>query len=180
MDLVRSVRLADCFATNSGRREPDDRPDALHEAGSEFFWPLIPGASATTIAWSTLSFSASKRIGENRCSASSRSIRSPPGSDWLDFSSRSRSSAVAQSGRGSSGRRATKRSMFRGIDTDSQMGSNESIADSLDRVRVDEWRRATGRKPTVIVGLVRNRSSDHIKRGSGLPIELRVSPPFSR
>lgn len=70
--------------------------------------------------------------------------------------------------------------MFRGNDTDSQMGSNESIADSLDRVRVDEWRRATGRKPTVIVGLVRNRSSDHIKRGSGLPIELRVSPPFSR
>lgn len=61
MNLVRSVRLADCFATNSGRREPDDRPDALHEAGSEFFWPLISGASATTIAWSTLSFSASNK-----------------------------------------------------------------------------------------------------------------------
>ncbi len=38
--------------------------------------------------------------------------------------------------------------MFRDNDTDSQMGSDESIADSLDRVRVDEWRRATGRKPT--------------------------------
>lgn len=47
-------------------------------------------------------------------------------------------------------------------DTDSQMVSSEMIADSLDRVWIDEWRGATGQKPTVIVGSVQNRSSEHI------------------
>jgi uncharacterized protein (TIGR02722 family) len=47
-------------------------------------------------------------------------------------------------------------------DTDSQMVSSEMIADSLSRVWVDEWRGATGVKPTVIVGAVRNQSSEHI------------------
>lgn len=47
-------------------------------------------------------------------------------------------------------------------DTDSQMVSSEMIADSLSRVWIDEWRGATGGKPTVIVGAVRNQSSEHI------------------
>jgi len=47
-------------------------------------------------------------------------------------------------------------------DTDSQMVSTEMIADSLSRVWIDEWRGATGGKPTVIVGAVRNQSSEHI------------------
>ena len=47
-------------------------------------------------------------------------------------------------------------------DTDSQMVSTEMIADSLSRVWIDEWRGANGGKPTVIVGSVRNRSSEHI------------------
>lgn len=47
-------------------------------------------------------------------------------------------------------------------DTDSREVSEEMIADSLGRVWIDEWRGATGEKPTVIVGAVRNRSSEHI------------------
>jgi hypothetical protein len=47
-------------------------------------------------------------------------------------------------------------------DTDSQMVSSEMIADALSRVWIDEWRGASGGKPTVIVGLVRNQSSEHI------------------
>ena len=47
-------------------------------------------------------------------------------------------------------------------DSDSQMVSSEMIADSLSRVWIDEWRGATGAKPTVIVGSVRNKSSEHI------------------
>ena len=47
-------------------------------------------------------------------------------------------------------------------DTDSQMVSAEMIDDSLNRVWIDDWRGATGQKPTVIVGAVRNRSSEHI------------------
>ena len=47
-------------------------------------------------------------------------------------------------------------------DTDNQMVSSEMIADSLSRVWIDEWRGATGGKPTVIVGAVRNQSSEHI------------------
>ena len=47
-------------------------------------------------------------------------------------------------------------------DTDSREVSEEMIADSLSRVWIDEWRGATGGKPTVIVGSVGNRSSEHI------------------
>ena len=47
-------------------------------------------------------------------------------------------------------------------DTDSQMVSSEMIADALSRVWIDEWKGANGGKPTVIVGLVRNQSSEHI------------------
>ena len=47
-------------------------------------------------------------------------------------------------------------------DVDSQQVSEEMIADSLSRVWIDEWRGATGEKPSVIVGAVRNRSSEHI------------------
>ena len=47
-------------------------------------------------------------------------------------------------------------------DTDSQMVSSEMVNDSLGRVWIDDWRGATGDKPTVIVGAVRNRSSEHI------------------
>ncbi|MEE8165194.1 MAG: penicillin-binding protein activator LpoB [Myxococcota bacterium] len=47
-------------------------------------------------------------------------------------------------------------------DTDSRMVSEEMIGDSLKRAWIDDWRGATGEKPTVIVGSVRNRSSEHI------------------
>jgi uncharacterized protein (TIGR02722 family) len=47
-------------------------------------------------------------------------------------------------------------------DTDSRLVSEEMVADSLGRVWIDDWRGATGAKPTVIVGAVRNRSSEHI------------------
>ncbi len=47
-------------------------------------------------------------------------------------------------------------------DTDSQMVSQEMIDDSLGRIWIEEWRGATGKRPTVIVGSVRNQSSEHI------------------
>ena len=47
-------------------------------------------------------------------------------------------------------------------DTDSQLVSDEMIADSLSRVWIDDFRGATGKRPTVIVGSVRNQSSEHI------------------
>lgn len=47
-------------------------------------------------------------------------------------------------------------------DTDSRLVSEEMVADSLDRAWIDEWQRAAGDRPTVIVGAVRNRSSEHI------------------
>lgn len=47
-------------------------------------------------------------------------------------------------------------------DTDSRLVSEEMIGDSLSRVWIDEFRGAKGKKPTVIVGAVRNRSSEHI------------------
>jgi uncharacterized protein (TIGR02722 family) len=47
-------------------------------------------------------------------------------------------------------------------DTDSQMVSEEMIADSLSRVWIDDWRGASGEKPSVIVGSIRNQSSEHI------------------
>ena len=47
-------------------------------------------------------------------------------------------------------------------DTDSRLVSEEMVNDSLSRVWIDEFRGATGKKPTVIVGAVRNQSSEHI------------------
>ena len=47
-------------------------------------------------------------------------------------------------------------------DTDSRLVSEEMVADSLGRVWIDDWRGANGDRPTVIVGAVRNRSSEHI------------------
>ena len=47
-------------------------------------------------------------------------------------------------------------------DTDSQMVSSEMITDALSRVWIDEWRGKTGEKPTVIVGSIRNHTSEHI------------------
>jgi len=47
-------------------------------------------------------------------------------------------------------------------DSDTRMVSEEMVQDSLARIWIDEWREATGKKPAVIVGSVRNRSSEHI------------------
>ena len=47
-------------------------------------------------------------------------------------------------------------------DTDSRLVSEEMIEDSLTRPWVDDWRAARGDRPMVIVGPVRNRSSEHI------------------
>mgnify|MGYP003702552873 CR=1 FL=1 len=47
-------------------------------------------------------------------------------------------------------------------DTDSRMVSEEMINDSLSRYWIDEFRDAGRGKPTVIVGAVRNKSSEHI------------------
>ena len=47
-------------------------------------------------------------------------------------------------------------------DTDSRLVSEEMVSDSLGRVWIDEFRGSSGKKPTVIVGSVRNKSSEHI------------------
>ena len=47
-------------------------------------------------------------------------------------------------------------------DVDSQMVSEEMINDSLSRYWIEDWRDRTGSKPSVIVGAVRNKSSEHI------------------
>jgi len=47
-------------------------------------------------------------------------------------------------------------------DVDSQQVSEEMIADSLSRYWIEDWRDRTGNRPTVIVGGVRNKSSEHI------------------
>ena len=47
-------------------------------------------------------------------------------------------------------------------DTDSRLVSEEMIDDSLQHVWIDDWRGATGDKPTVIVGPIQNQSSEHI------------------
>ena len=47
-------------------------------------------------------------------------------------------------------------------DTDSRLVSEEMVNDSLGRVWIDDFRGSTGNKPTVIVGSVRNQSSEHI------------------
>lgn len=47
-------------------------------------------------------------------------------------------------------------------DVDSQRVSEEMINDSLSRYWIEDWRDRTGNRPTVIVGAVRNKSSEHI------------------
>jgi uncharacterized protein (TIGR02722 family) len=47
-------------------------------------------------------------------------------------------------------------------DTDSRLVSEEMIADMLERPWVGEFRAATGKRPAVIVGTVRNLSHEHI------------------
>ena len=47
-------------------------------------------------------------------------------------------------------------------DVDSWDVSEEMIRDSLSHPWIDNWRGETGRRPTVIVGSIRNRSSEHI------------------
>lgn len=47
-------------------------------------------------------------------------------------------------------------------DTDSRLVSEEMINDSLSRPWIEDWRGAHGSKPTVIVGAIRNQSSEHI------------------
>lgn len=47
-------------------------------------------------------------------------------------------------------------------DTDSQLVSAEMVSDSLSRPWVSDHRSQMGKSPTVIVGAVRNRSSEHI------------------
>ena len=47
-------------------------------------------------------------------------------------------------------------------DVDSQRVSEEMINDSLSRYWIEDWRDRTGNKPTVIIGAVRNKSSEHI------------------
>jgi uncharacterized protein (TIGR02722 family) len=47
-------------------------------------------------------------------------------------------------------------------DTDSRLVSEEMIEDSLARPWIEDWRGRQGEAPTVIVGPVRNRSSEHI------------------
>ena len=47
-------------------------------------------------------------------------------------------------------------------DTDSQLVSEEMVNDSLSGYWIDDWKNTQGDRPTVIVGAVRNRSSEHI------------------
>jgi uncharacterized protein (TIGR02722 family) len=47
-------------------------------------------------------------------------------------------------------------------DTDSQLVSEEMVNDSLSGYWIDDWKNTRGDRPTVIVGAVRNRSSEHI------------------
>lgn len=47
-------------------------------------------------------------------------------------------------------------------DVDSWDVSQEMIRDSLSHPWIENWRDTTGRRPTVIVGSIRNRSSEHI------------------
>ncbi len=47
-------------------------------------------------------------------------------------------------------------------DTDSRLVANEMVADGLSRVWLQDFVEREGKKPAIIVGLVRNRSSEHI------------------
>ncbi len=51
-------------------------------------------------------------------------------------------------------------------DTDSRLVAEQMISDVLRRPWLQEFRTAKGRKPVVIVGTVRNRSSEHIEVGT--------------
>lgn len=48
-------------------------------------------------------------------------------------------------------------------DTDSRMVAEEMVSDALDRPWLDDFMMAESRKPVVIVGTVRNKSSEHIE-----------------
>lgn len=96
-----------------------------------------------------------------------RAFRSTPTSRWLH-----RLGPIALIvilGGCASGPRVTRTSSDEVIDvsgywndSDSRMVSEEMIADVLNRVWVDDWRGQTGEKPIVIVGTIRNRTSEHI------------------
>lgn len=51
-------------------------------------------------------------------------------------------------------------------DTDSQLVSQEMIADIATRSWIEEYTAKNGKKPVVIVGTVRNMSSEHIETGT--------------
>ncbi len=51
-------------------------------------------------------------------------------------------------------------------DTDSQLVSHEMIADIATRSWIEEYTAKNGKKPVVIVGTVRNMSSEHIETGT--------------
>lgn len=48
-------------------------------------------------------------------------------------------------------------------DTDSKLVAEEMIRDVLTRPWVEDFRNATGEKPVVIVGMVQNKTSEHIE-----------------
>lgn len=47
-------------------------------------------------------------------------------------------------------------------DTDSRLVSEEMVKDALARVWITDYAEANGKKPTVIVGIVKNKTSEHI------------------
>lgn len=47
-------------------------------------------------------------------------------------------------------------------DTDAKLVAEEMISDALNRPWIEEHRSATGKKPVVIVGMVNNKSHEHI------------------
>jgi uncharacterized protein (TIGR02722 family) len=51
-------------------------------------------------------------------------------------------------------------------DTDSQLVSQEMVADIASRPWIEEYTSKNGKKPVVIVGTVRNKSSEHIETGT--------------
>jgi len=51
-------------------------------------------------------------------------------------------------------------------DTDSQLVSQEMIADIATRSWIEEYTSKNGKKPVVIVGTIRNMSSEHIETGT--------------
>ncbi len=51
-------------------------------------------------------------------------------------------------------------------DTDSRIVANEMIQDALSHLWIQKHQRKTGEDPVVIVGLIRNRSEEHIATGT--------------